>query len=211
MYFVSHNYIHTNYARFFQGFIHNYDRATMIIKRWSYNLHASDLEIIFLSQQSLLNWNLVCEWLGFVNRLVTRPNVFPSPSASNIVLSLSVWHSALSVQHIEAADRKRGSWICLKFSFFFLHLTRLIYPPPPHPSFSKTDNSDLSFHLRGFSTIFWDLRMGTVMRVIHGICWTSNICHQISAPKEWIGYHTIVRCMSNICSTRDSAHAFVRI
>lgn len=61
------------------------------------------------------------------------------------------------------------------------------------PSFSKTDNSDLSFHLRGFSTMVWDLGMGTLMRVIHGICRMSNICRQISAPKEWTGYHTIVR------------------
>lgn len=62
---------------------------------------------------------------GLRQQTCYAPNVFPSPSASNIILSLFVWHSALSVQHIEATDRKRGSWICLEFPFFFLHLTRL--------------------------------------------------------------------------------------
>lgn len=44
-------------------------------------------------------------------------NDFPSPYILNAVLSVPGRHSALSVRHIEAADRKRGSRICFKFPF----------------------------------------------------------------------------------------------
>lgn len=62
------------------------------------------------------------DWASSTDLL--RQTFFPSPFASNIVLSLFVWHSTLSVQHIEAVDRKRGSWIFLKFPFLFLHFTQ---------------------------------------------------------------------------------------
>lgn len=54
---------------------------------------------------------------------------------------VSTRHSALSVRHIELADRKPGSWICLEFPLLSLHLSSIIhYRMSP----SKTDDSDLS-------------------------------------------------------------------
>lgn len=112
------------------------------------------------------------------------PNVFPSPSASNIILSLFVWHSALSVQHIEATDRKRGSWICLEFPFFFLHLTRL----PSRLSLKLTIQISL-FLSEGSRLWFetWGWEQSCVSRYLPNVKYLpSNIC-----PKEmnWLSHH----------------------
>lgn len=153
-------------------------------------IHVNDLEIIFLSQQSgaFCIEGIPSEWLCIDNRVATRTFSLRHPRLER-VLSLPDRHSALSVQHIESADRKRGSRICLEFPLLSPYLCR----PPTIACFPLKLTIQISPRV-----LDYDLRLGDGPRassMVFAEC-------QISAPKERTGYCTIVQFVQ----FRDIAH-----
>lgn len=124
------------------------------------------------------------------------------PFTIRAVLSLPGRHSALSVRHIESADRKRGNRICLEFPLLLPHPCR---SSTTASTPSKTDDSDLSEGLsEDYDLRSWRWGDDHMRRLQH----LPNVKHLFRRNELDITPLFVILRM--FVQFRDSAHAFLK-